>query len=341
MTTPQNELTHSHVASAGGGAGAYHFAFNGKESDDEVSGEGNQYDYGFRIYNPRLGKFLSVDPLSSAYPWNSPYAYAENDVIRSIDVDGLEREIVINSPYAVNCILSYLEDGDVMSALSATVEAANSYYQTQADADWASRQIDVGQMAGNPGAEVYKENQAVRGTNVYSYNPDGEKVLLFSLAIRQDYSGGNGQESGDDQSIFSKVLEFFSPGQKQSDQKFGLVLTWSGPSGPDNHLNSNTTEGYETINIDLLIGKGRGGAGLGPMKGLEAVNEAVDIISILNAALGNGDPGSATGSSDTLLCPAGCKIPMEGNYERELRNHAGSWSGEGFDTLENASNDGQ
>ena len=47
---------------------SYRFGFNGKEMDNEVSGNGNQYDYGFRIYNPRLGKFLSVDPLTKSYP---------------------------------------------------------------------------------------------------------------------------------------------------------------------------------------------------------------------------------------------------------------------------------
>jgi RHS repeat-associated protein len=77
-------------------AGAYRYGFNGKEKDPETSGEGNQYDYGFRIYNPRLGKFLSVDPLTKEYPWNSTYAFAENDVVRSIDLDGLEKKTVIH-----------------------------------------------------------------------------------------------------------------------------------------------------------------------------------------------------------------------------------------------------
>lgn len=54
----------------------------------------NQVDYGMRVYDPRIGKFLSVDPLGAEYPWNSPYAYAENDVIRSIDLDGLEKYII-------------------------------------------------------------------------------------------------------------------------------------------------------------------------------------------------------------------------------------------------------
>jgi RHS repeat-associated protein len=71
-------------------AGGYRYGFNGKENDGEVSGEGNQYDYGFRIYNPRLGKFLSVDPLTKSYPMLTPYQFASNKPINCIDLDGLE-----------------------------------------------------------------------------------------------------------------------------------------------------------------------------------------------------------------------------------------------------------
>ncbi len=81
----------SYTATARG----YRFGFNGQEGDDEVSGNGNQYDYGFRIYNPRLGKFLSVDPLTSSYPWYTPYQFAGNKPVVAIDLDGLEEFIVI------------------------------------------------------------------------------------------------------------------------------------------------------------------------------------------------------------------------------------------------------
>jgi RHS repeat-associated protein len=71
---------------------AYRYAFNGKEDDSEVSrtGQGTQ-DYGFRIYNTAIAKFLSVDPLTNQYPWNSPYCFAENGPIENIDLDGNER----------------------------------------------------------------------------------------------------------------------------------------------------------------------------------------------------------------------------------------------------------
>ena len=73
-----------------GNTSDYRYGFNGKEMDDEVKGEGLQYDYGFRIYDPRLGKFLSTDPLFQNYPHYTPYQFAGNSPVRFIDLDGLE-----------------------------------------------------------------------------------------------------------------------------------------------------------------------------------------------------------------------------------------------------------
>lgn len=70
---------------------AYSYDFNGKETDDETGLQ----DYGMRIYNKAYGKFLSVDPLTSSYPWYTPYQFAGNKPIRYIDLDGLEEYDVI------------------------------------------------------------------------------------------------------------------------------------------------------------------------------------------------------------------------------------------------------
>lgn len=68
----------------------YRYGFNGKEHDTDPYGQGNVYDYGFRIYNPRLGKFLSVDPLTKSYAFYTPYQFAGNKPIAFVDQDGLE-----------------------------------------------------------------------------------------------------------------------------------------------------------------------------------------------------------------------------------------------------------
>jgi len=69
---------------------AYRYGFNGKENDNEVKGAGNQQDYGMRIYDPRIGRFLSVDPITNQYPELTPYQFASNTPIQAIDLDGLE-----------------------------------------------------------------------------------------------------------------------------------------------------------------------------------------------------------------------------------------------------------
>jgi RHS repeat-associated protein len=70
----------------------YRYGFNGKENDNEIKGEGNQIDYGSRVYDPRIGKFLSIDPLSNTYPMLTPYQYAGNSPIAGVDLDGKEFE---------------------------------------------------------------------------------------------------------------------------------------------------------------------------------------------------------------------------------------------------------
>jgi len=71
-------------------ANQYRYGFNGKENDNEVKGIGNQIDYDKRIYDPRLGRFYSLDPLQAKFPYYSPYQFAGNTPIQAIDLDGAE-----------------------------------------------------------------------------------------------------------------------------------------------------------------------------------------------------------------------------------------------------------
>ena len=71
------------------------FQFQGQETDKEWLG-GQAVSYKYRVHDTRIGKFLSVDPLSPEYPWNSPYAFSENDVIASVELEDLERAPVRN-----------------------------------------------------------------------------------------------------------------------------------------------------------------------------------------------------------------------------------------------------
>jgi RHS repeat-associated protein len=64
----------------------YRYSFNGKETDDETGVQ----DYGFRMSDPRLARFWSVDPLVPKYPWYTTYQFAGNKPVWAVDLDGAE-----------------------------------------------------------------------------------------------------------------------------------------------------------------------------------------------------------------------------------------------------------
>ncbi len=66
----------------------YRHGFNGMEKDNELKGDGNSYDFGARIYDSRVGRFLSLDPLAKSFPFWSPYLFASNGPLRFVDING-------------------------------------------------------------------------------------------------------------------------------------------------------------------------------------------------------------------------------------------------------------
>ncbi|MBI5538887.1 MAG: hypothetical protein HY951_02440 [Bacteroidia bacterium] len=69
--------------------GGYRFGFNGKEKDDEITGTtGSHLDFGARIYDSRICRWLAVDPYQKKYPYLSGYASFENNPISIVDPGG-------------------------------------------------------------------------------------------------------------------------------------------------------------------------------------------------------------------------------------------------------------
>ncbi len=88
------------------------FGFNGKLRDKSF-GITSNYDYGFRIYNSGLARFLSVDPLKNSYAGWSPYPFAMNSPIAAIDLDGKEILVVGDDAHQAQV-------ADLMAGLSMT-----------------------------------------------------------------------------------------------------------------------------------------------------------------------------------------------------------------------------
>src|SRR5690554_7183757 len=75
--------------------GSYCYGFNNMEKDDEIKGSGNSYDFGARLYDPRVGRWLSVDPLERTYSMVSSYVFANNVPTIYNDPDGRSGELTI------------------------------------------------------------------------------------------------------------------------------------------------------------------------------------------------------------------------------------------------------
>ena len=117
------------------------FGFNGKENDNDVKGFGNQQDYGMRIYDPRIGRFLSVDPLTRRFPYYTPYQSSGNDPIRFIDLDGMEKafELKPGSGYLVN-----FHNGFFQRLTSETTNFASSISNIATESSYALSDVLVG-----------------------------------------------------------------------------------------------------------------------------------------------------------------------------------------------------
>jgi RHS repeat-associated protein len=66
----------------------YRYGFNGMEQDVEPKGKGNSYTTEFRQYDPRLGRWLTLDPKARSFVDLSPYSAMGSNPIYITDIRG-------------------------------------------------------------------------------------------------------------------------------------------------------------------------------------------------------------------------------------------------------------
>jgi RHS repeat-associated protein len=110
-----------------GTTGDNKYLYNGKEVTDDHGL--NWYEYGWRMYDPQIGRWLCVDPLDQYY---SPFCFVDNNPINVIDPNGtwgdpeykfVGQTTIGDNPYVAvfdlveepdNGILGWLFSGDYM-----------------------------------------------------------------------------------------------------------------------------------------------------------------------------------------------------------------------------------
>jgi RHS repeat-associated protein len=163
-------------------ASGYRYGFNGKENDKDIS-EGAQ-DYGMRINEVRLGRFLSVDPITDEYPELTPYQFASNRPIDGIDLDGLEFLSTFRSTQ-----LKHFEGSNVIKQQ----QAADLYQQKQMQdiSARASRKVQatVSQYREPDAAtKQQRQNYKEKALDDAGYNADGTKKPLTKLAENKHFT---------------------------------------------------------------------------------------------------------------------------------------------------------
>ncbi len=86
-------ITSSKMVAVNGG---YRYGYQGSERDDQVKSKGNSYSTEFRLLDPRLGRWLTIDPLSSDFPSQSPYVSMDNNPTNFNDTKGQASENVVS-----------------------------------------------------------------------------------------------------------------------------------------------------------------------------------------------------------------------------------------------------
>lgn len=162
----------------------YRYGFNGQEKSDEVRGEGNQIDFGERIYDSRIGRFLSMDPLANAYPFQSPYNFAANSPITLVDVMGMGPGDPLKHTVA---------KGDNLTKISRKYGVSKDDLAKMNGIRDVNK-ISVGQeLLVNPEADFSKNP---RGAYQNTENSFGSEVTIGDIAyVGMDFVLGQGEEN--------------------------------------------------------------------------------------------------------------------------------------------------
>lgn len=213
---------------------SYRFGFQGQERDDEVKGQGNSINYKYRMHDPRLGRFLSLDPLFKTYPHNSPYAFSENRVIDMIELEGAEssepsykneagmsttaidiagqgtinRDKAIQEMTSMGMMPSNALDGNNLSSLSSGAQALTFPITSE-----IGRLSDKGSTLGSnlkiydpgPKGGVFRGNQYTKATSFTKIN-SGLKIgtgALNALSIAGDLENYRSGATGGTETSFN------------------------------------------------------------------------------------------------------------------------------------------
>ncbi len=157
------------------------------EKDDELKGSGNSYDFGARILDPRIGRWLSLDPLQAKYPSHSPYNFVKNNPVYFIDPDGRDVKgyvTLVNNQGKVVGILKVDSDRSVKrDVIGRDYLSAHNRFTTN------TRAVDIG----------FEMTYNVETGKIENYNENITKIYSWAdtyLPSNIDLEGSGSEQGG-------------------------------------------------------------------------------------------------------------------------------------------------
>ena len=178
--------------------GRYRYGFNGMEKDDEVKGSGNSYTTEFRQYDPRLGRWLSVDPLAYKLSSWSSYNFSFNNPLYYIDELG-------NIPYPV--ALKWIRNKKFVWGKQAGMSTSNQEYGKRTtgkfhygiDFNIGAGSDDLGiELLNLADGEVLESGSTPRGGNyIIIRHGNGYITRFFHMQEKPELKQGQSVDEGD------------------------------------------------------------------------------------------------------------------------------------------------
>jgi RHS repeat-associated protein len=159
----------------------YRFGFQGQEGDSEIKGHGNSWNFKYRMHDSRLGRFFAVDPIGTKFPYNSPYAFAENQVVAFVELEGLEKATPEQQQNAMNSIDEFKNN-----------ENTSSVFENISKDDFVTSLQDI---LNNPESIDQSRTNlcgiATACKAAIEYNPEEFVAMALSIYQTGEYSNGS------------------------------------------------------------------------------------------------------------------------------------------------------
>jgi RHS repeat-associated protein len=225
------------MAGRGFSSAAYRFGFNGKEK--EVDGTADNYDFGARIYDGRLGRWLSVDPLFNLSIYESPFCFVSNNSILYIDKEGGTKYLVqnvINEQTGETLQLKIVINSDLKRTVRMKTETTRFLGWTVSSevkdkVEWRDINIVQNVVIDKDGKITYGQLSEEQGDLRYTNGPI------------KDFLGINNTQEEVNQTLDEKK----DPGQQDWG---GINFTWGAGQGQESRKGSRN---ISIENIDLLM----------------------------------------------------------------------------------------